>query len=338
MPDEQRIIDRNASPSSYGWAFQVGAGIVLMLKNVKEFNSIRLEGRNEDIEISFDDGKVFAQAKSVTRIGDNTNASSNLKKALESLQDVVNLKLNEVKELIYITNYSNPLSSEVASAFQYGQSYSFSILPEDAARRVRENVEDNFPLDKFKLYMLHFYGDNEEKFKSVKETIAEFLRESINDISYSNRILNDWFTQFFVNSTDKPDSQKCLTLSKGEVIWPILVAVTDGAVSEASFANVSDSDNYPEIIAEYRKTIYSKDLDFPFVTEIMYDYKIEKDKISGGTGFKYDFVKNNWRKYSERFASITNESIKEDLIKIIMLSIIEKRMKINELKASANIQ
>lgn len=338
MLDEQRIIDRNASPSSYGWAFQVGAGIVLMLKNVKEFNSIRLEGKNEDIEISFDDGKVFAQAKSVTRIGDNTNASSSLKKALESLQDVVNQRLSEVKELIYITNYSNPLNSDVSSAFQYGQSYSFSILPEDGAQRIRENVGGNFPLDKFKLYMLHFYGDDEEKFKSVKETIAEFLRESINDISYSNRILKDWFTQFLVNSTDKPDNQKCLTLSKGDVIWPILVAVTDGAVPESSFANVSDSDNYSEIVAEYRKTIYSKDLDFSFVTEIMYDYKNEKERLSGGTGFKYDFVRNNWNKYSDRFSSISDESIKEDLIKIIMLSIIEKRMTINKLKASANVK
>lgn len=32
----KKTVDTNASPSAFGWCFQVGAGISLMLDNVKE--------------------------------------------------------------------------------------------------------------------------------------------------------------------------------------------------------------------------------------------------------------------------------------------------------------
>ena len=44
--------DTNASPSAYGWVFQVGAGITLMLDNVKDFTSMKMEGKSDDIEFT----------------------------------------------------------------------------------------------------------------------------------------------------------------------------------------------------------------------------------------------------------------------------------------------
>ena len=44
----KKIKNRNASPSAYGWDFQVGAGIKLMLDYVTEFTAIKMEGKNDD--------------------------------------------------------------------------------------------------------------------------------------------------------------------------------------------------------------------------------------------------------------------------------------------------
>ena len=117
MSKDKAVESRNASSSSFGWAFQVGAGIVLMLRNIKEFTAIRMEGEYDDIEISFDDGKIFAQAKSVVKMGDRRNASRNLSNALQTLKDDVKNNLCDIKSLIYITNIQNPLSSSFVECF-----------------------------------------------------------------------------------------------------------------------------------------------------------------------------------------------------------------------------
>ena len=35
--------DRNASKSAFGWDFQVGAGIILMLENIKELSKLKVK-------------------------------------------------------------------------------------------------------------------------------------------------------------------------------------------------------------------------------------------------------------------------------------------------------
>lgn len=55
-------VDTNASASAYGWVFQVGAGITLMLDNVTEFTSMKMEGKSDDIEFTLPTGKIYAQA------------------------------------------------------------------------------------------------------------------------------------------------------------------------------------------------------------------------------------------------------------------------------------
>ena len=114
---DKKSKDTNASPSAYGWCFQVGAGITLMLDNVKEFTSMKMEGASDDIEITLDSGKIYAQAKSVVQMGDKRNTSRNLNEALRVLsKDAAN---GDAVKLIYITNIENPLSYSKESAFHY---------------------------------------------------------------------------------------------------------------------------------------------------------------------------------------------------------------------------
>ena len=80
---------RRANSVLFGFDFQVNAAIVLMLENMREMDSLRLESDLEDIEIFLSNGKsVLAQAKAVEKSSsDFTNVRVNLKKALESLSE-----------------------------------------------------------------------------------------------------------------------------------------------------------------------------------------------------------------------------------------------------------
>lgn len=56
--------DRRANAVLFGFDFQVNAAIVLMLENIKELQSLRLESENEDIDIELYSGNhILAQAK-----------------------------------------------------------------------------------------------------------------------------------------------------------------------------------------------------------------------------------------------------------------------------------
>lgn len=325
----------NASPSAYGWCFQVGAGITLMLDYVKEFTSLKIEGASDDIELTLDSGKVYAQAKSVTQIGDQRSASTNLNNALRLLSHDANN--GDAVRLIYITNIANPLSSTIPSAFQYGNSYEFSILPAEAQAKIRKKVSDVFPTEKFQLHILSFFGEGDNKFGSIKTKISEFLREAIDDSSYNKQLLNSWFETFMVNASDKPDNQKRLELKKKDVVYPVIVLVIDSPIGENDFSKVCDHDNYTEISQEFRETINRNVCDYEFFSEVIGDYLSKRNLVSDKTNFKYDFVKNEWRNYESQFSAIKNVETREALIKLLLLTVITRRSKINSIREATNL-
>jgi hypothetical protein len=294
-----------------------------------------MEGASDDIELTLDTGKIYAQAKSVTKIGDQSSASTNLSSALRTLsQDSAN---GDAVSLIYITNIANPLSSKTSSAFRYDRSYEFSVLPDDAQEKIRKKVADDFPADKFKLHILSFFGEGDNKFDSIKAKIAEFLREAIDDPSYDKQLLNSWFETFMVNASDKPDAQKKLELKKKDVIYPVIVLVIDSPVSENDFNKVCDHDNYAEICQRYRQTINTNVCDYEFYAEVIGDYLSKRNRASNNDAYKYDFVKDEWNGYEAKFSAISNAETREALIKLLLLTIITQRGKINEIKGATNL-
>ena len=96
--------DRRAHAVLFGFDFQVNAAIVLMLENIRELKSLRLEGNEEDIELTLEDNRnILAQAKSVENASsDFSNVRANLKKTLITLSEGV--QKAETKQLIFITN------------------------------------------------------------------------------------------------------------------------------------------------------------------------------------------------------------------------------------------
>ena len=328
-------INTNASPSAYGWVFQVGAGITLMLDNVKEFTSLKMEGASDDIEITVEKGKIYAQAKSVIQMGDQRSASKNLKESLKLLES--DNKNGDAIKLIYITNIANPLSSKTSSAFQYEHVYDFSTLSKDDQAKIVSKVESDFPTDKFQVYILNFFGEGDNKFKNIKDKISEFLREAIDDPSYNKRLLDSWFETFMVNCADKPDKEKSLNLSKKSIMMPVIILVIETPLGEDEFSKVCDYDDYYEIEQEFRDIINRQVCNYEFVAEVIGDFLYKRNQKSNHSQYKYIYVKEEWNNYEQYFDFINDSEKKEALIKLILLTIITKRSKINRIKEATKL-
>ena len=78
------VKNRRANAVLFGFDFQRNAAIILMLERIKELRSVRLEGNEEDIELTLENGKkILAQAKAVEKSSsDFSHVRENLKKAL----------------------------------------------------------------------------------------------------------------------------------------------------------------------------------------------------------------------------------------------------------------
>lgn len=336
MENRDNSINRNASPTSFGWAFQTGAGIFLMLSNIKEFDEIRIEGIDEDIEIIVGNKKIYAQAKSTTRMGTPNDALSILKKALETLEQAYLNHKDQTKELIYITNFSNPLCSKYEKMFQTEVFYRMDNLEDEDAQRIKEHSNPKFPFEKFKIMILRFNGENLEKFNIIKEKIKEFLIESIGDSSFSNRVFDYWYTIFDINATDIPTNKKPLCLKKEAIVWPIIDAVFSvDSLSEEEFNKMDNYQDFDEIIQTYRNIISLKGFKYEFINRVLNPYfrlKSANPKVD-----TYTYINNNWELFNEEFTSIDDNDVRRCLIKIIMLMIIKKNKKMRKIKEAANL-
>ena len=329
-------VDSNASHSVNGWNFQAGAGIILMLDNVKDFISMKMEGASQDIELTTKFGKIYAQAKAVAQIGDKSTASDKLSEALRTLSQAS--KNNDATKLIYITNITNPLSSKISTAFEYGHSYDFSVLPTDAQAKIRKKTDEDFPVDKFQVRIIRFFGEGENKFTSVKDRISEFLREAMDDPTYSQRVLERWFTTFMINASDKPINQKSFELTKKEIILPIIVVVIDRQVNESDFSKVCDHDNYDEVCQGFRDMIDRNVCDYEFVSAVLGDYLNKRSNSTSKSKYRYDYVINEWKHYEPQFNVIKDVETREAVVKLLLLTVIMQSRKIHAIKEATNLQ
>ena len=328
-------VDTNASASAYGWVFQVGAGITLMLDNVTEFTSMKMEGKSDDIEFTLPTGKIYAQAKSVTQMGNQSTASTNLNAALRLLDS--DNKNGDAIKLIYITNIANPLSSNTALAFQYEHVYDFSTLSKEDQEKIKAKVSPDFPTEKLQIHILNFFGEGDNKFANVKVKIAEFLRDAIEDPSYSKRLLDSWFETFMVNCSDKPTEQKELTLSKNDIILPVIILVIDPPLDENEFNKVCDYDDYEGLVQEYRNIIDRRVCDYPYSSKITGDFLQKRNLVSDHNSYKYEYVKSEWKQYEQDFETITDSYKREAVIKLLLLTVITRRTKIKRIKEAAKL-
>ena len=327
--------DSNASASANGWSFQVGAGIVLMLDYIKDFVSMKMEGATEDIELATKDGKIYAQAKAVSKMDDRRNVAGNLAEAMRSLSRAA--ANGDAIKLIYITNISNPLSSKLDSAYRYGDKYEFSVLADEDQKTILEKAGHTFPADKFVLHILCFFGEGENKYERIRERIAEFLREELGDPSYNKALLDRWLAMFMANASDKPANEKSFEMDKKDIIFPVIALVISQPVSESDFKQVCGYDDYDGLMEKFRETLNRNLCDYEFVSGVAGDFLNKSLHAPDMRSYRYEYVKNEWMQYEEQFSAIEDREEREAVIKLLMLTVIVRRQKIWKIKGAANL-
>lgn len=334
--------NRRANAVLFGFDFQRNAAIVLMLENIQELCSVRLEGNEEDIELTLENGqKILAQAKAIEKSSsDFSHVRENLKKALVSLSE--GSQKTDVQQLILITNSPNPFNDAKSRSVFGGllTHRNFVDLPPSAQEIVRkylEDIKEPLDLDKFMIQVIPFETDNEtERYKAVMQTVNDFVYSLNANVTpgLGKRLLQVWHDEIFINGTKK---DVAIQLNKKDVVWPILVFETDISRCDDDFLSQFDIGVYDEVVRIYGATIDSCCERIEFFTKILFDYaqysgaKKPMEKCHG-------FIENTWENYKSEFSvdGIDEETL-EALTKIVLYNVIRRRITIDKIKKGVNL-
>lgn len=331
---------RRADAVLFGFDFQVNSAIILFLENVKDVENLRLEGNYEDIEIELSSGEmILAQAKAVEKASsDFTNVRKNMKKALLSLAEGGE-KVN-AKELIMITNSPNPFNDDNSRSVFYGHAHrKYDTLPPSAKKIVDEylcSANKRLDTDKLKIQVLPFETDDEvERYKVIIESINAFVGNLNTSVSgISKKLLEIWHWQVFDNGGKKDADIK---LSKKDIIWPILVKITEIEQCDDSFLEQFDSGVYEEVVHRYAEVINTHCEQCEFFIKILSDYN-EFNSSRKASEKINEFIELKWKEYvSEFHVDIVDEEIQEAITKIIIHNIIKRRFAIDRIKNEVNL-
>lgn len=325
--------DRNASASVFGWNFQTNAAILLMLENMKDAKSVRVEGSYEDIEITLQNQtKLYAQVKAVEKPDDTSHVIDKLTNALRSLSDAA--KNGDGSLFTYVTNSLNPFSDKRMCGYFTGRTHlSFNELPDAAKKRINGIIQNrgytNLDVKKLDVRVIPFYGDDlKNRHKEILACINEFLSEvNVDVLGLNTRIMEIWQKLFFQNATL---SDTAITISKEEMIWPLIVLVVD-RTSANEYKKDFNDDETGEIEQKYKMIINHNTMSYTMLSRILSDYR-EANKS------QRQFVTDNWKDYLDITSTIAaDDDTKESLVKIVLYRVLTQRQCIRDLKRETNL-
>lgn len=332
------MANRRADSVFFGFDFQANAAIVLMLENIKEMCSIRLEGA-EDIEINLNDGRsILAQAKSVVNSSkDFSNVLANLKKSITSLSEA-NHNTERVKELIYITNTPNPFNEKQLNPIFYGVAQrDFSSLPEhlkDKITKIISTIEKPLDISKFKIQILPFETENDkERYKCVMEAIGNFIPKLGNISIAKDDLHRIWINDIFRSGTKRSADLK---LTKKNIIWPVIVHITKNVNYDE---DENDESDIYELSRNYEVIINTCSEKYEFVTKILCAFNSFKQELKI-TERKKKFIEIESNRFSYLFEGLElslSKELQDKLLKVIILNILNKRNQINNIKNAVNL-
>lgn len=332
--------NRRADKVVFGFDFQVNAAIILMLENINDLQSLRLEGNYEDIDLTLNDGKhILAQAKAVKNSStDFRNVRQKLREALTSLSEAC--QAVDAKQLILITNSPNPFNDDASRSIFWGPTHrDFSTLPPSAQAIITDYLGKIItPLDpnRFTVQVFPFETDNDlERYKVVMQEIDNFIGSlNINIPGLGKRLLEVWHWDIFTNGSK---TNAAIQLDKKSIIWPIMVIATDIAKCDDDFLNQFDSAVYDEIVHHYKDTIDNCCERIEFFTRVLSDYnsfhsgKRPSDRMN-------DFVEQTWKNYYEEFTVPGMDAeTQEGLTKVVLYNIVRRRITIDKIKQGVNL-
>jgi hypothetical protein len=346
--DSTSVINTNATPSAFGWDFQSNAAILLALKNIKNLDSLKVEGNIDDIELYLKDNKrIFAQAKSQEDPTPSSNTLTKLKDALKTLINATNQ--SEYEKIIYISNIMNPLKKNDLNNYwgHYFSIYSYTELNDQAKEIIDHyinSVVNNFPLDisnldynKLEICAFPFFGqDNETRYKIIYEAVNKFLVSAKINSPYgvAQDVMDFWQNIFFQNA-----STRHVELKKEELVWPIVVLESSNS-NYNDFFDDFDLGEIEEINRKYSAFINKKTEQFEFVTQVITDFNEFRNanrRLKGKQAFE-EFVESKWQFYDSIIINeLVEPEIKEGVAKLVIIKIIKNRFTINNVKEAAGL-
>lgn len=375
MSDEMELdfaFDNDASASSFGWNFQVNAGIFLFLHYIKEAKAIKVESKYEDIEITLKNSKrVFAQAKSSQDECSAGNAKNKFKDAIVSLSKI---PMQDNNTLIYISNIREPIKggdkffenkvveydeclTSIKVNIEKGieeivkrldkkiQSKSISEQQKKKYKCILANVQ-GLSLDKLSICTIYpYYGVEKNRYSEIKKKIIEVL---INDIHISTddaigiaqRLLEHWQLELEHNSTIKDNTLK-KNITKEEFIWPIAVYLSeiDSVGIDDCLSYVADNSIKKEANSYMQSPINVYHERFTFVNLILRDYEEYKRNAIGtfSTEIEKMYIRDTYKKFMAEYEDIENEQVKEYVLKATIYKIIMNNRRIEKISKEVNV-
>lgn len=329
----------NASPEVFGFDFQVNATIFLLLDNIKNVKTVRMEGASEDIELTMNDGnQIMAQAKGVVRgSSDFSNVRRNLQKAIGTLSAADN---KSVEQLILITNSKNPLNEDTSKGFFYGPPVAVGYNDlSDAARKVIDNIVERLEVsldrDKFQIYYFMFETDNlKTRYAAIEEKIRDFINQlNLGQILSATELMQVWQNDIFHNGSQ---TDTAIKVSKKEIVWPV-IALTLGKQMPSEFIEDYDQGLINEITAQYSYLINSITERYDLITKILFDYNSSNYAMPTKERTR-TFIKEKWKDYISVFSlESLDAEVQEAVTKVILAKVIQQRYLINNISREVSL-
>ena len=336
------MADRRANSVVFGFDFQVNAAIVLLLENITEMESVRLEGNYEDIEIGFSNGHhIFAQAKAITKASsDFKNVRAYLKKGLETLCEANKKSSQTADKLIFITNSPNPFNDDQSRSCFWGPAKrDYSTLPPSAQEIIDSYVSElkmQIDLSLLRIQVVPFETDDyAERYKAIKAEIDSFVgRLNLSLPGLSDKLMEFWHHCLMANGGTANAEIK---LHKKDIVWPIIVLATDVEQHETNMRDFFDPAEYDEIIRNYRQVIDHKCERYDFVSRVLFDF--HDYEYSGKASDKMkSFIKEYWNAYEAAIETgEIDPQIREKLIQIILYTVLRQRFQIEKIRKGVGL-
>ena len=332
-------MNTNDSSGVFGFDFQVNATIILLLDNIQNVRSVRMEGATEDIELTLNDGKqIMAQAKAVVKgSSDFTNVRRNLKNAIRTLSSADS---TSVEQLILVTNSTNPLKEDTSKRFFYGPPIAVGYKDlSDEAKKIIDDIIERLDVtldkDKFQIYYFMFETDNlKTRYAVIEEKIRDFINQlSLGQVLSASELMQVWQNDLFHNGSQ---SDTTIKLNKKEIVWPVIVLVL-GKQMPSEFIEEYDQGFINEVSVQYSYLINTIIERYDLITQILYDYNSSHYALPIKERTR-TFIREKWKDYISVFSfESLDEEIQEAVTKVVLAKVIQQRYLISDISREVSL-
>lgn len=336
----------NASSTMAGFQFQVNVAIYFMLKYLKDIEAIRVEGEKEDVEIYLNNNnRYMIQAKAQTiDLNDNSNNSTNLRKALKSL---ANADEKNVQYLFYATNMLNPINTPTKEFEKYDLvTMMYNELSLKSKEKIDKQIEnlEGIDINKEKLAIIRipFFGVfDEQKYKFIIQTARDvFSMMSDSLVNKSNTIIRYVESKFYNNGTAKKETK---ILKEEFCNWIILTEIEGLDLSNDNLNIGIDELEYYDAYNQYQRFIDEKSSSYENYGKVYSLYRrVQKNKNITINEFVKEKKIELYNYFFEENIE-TEDQINENNIfdiyvaQIISYAILKKNSIIKKIKEGANL-